>query len=41
MPPTGANKNYLPYILAALVSAGLIIAAVVIIKTKVLKGKAK
>ena len=41
MPPTGANKNYVPYIVAALVSAGLIIAAVVIIKTKVLKGKAK
>jgi hypothetical protein len=39
MPPTGENRNYLPYILATLVSAGLIIAAVIIIKRKVIGSK--
>lgn len=39
MPPTGANKNYLPYILAIIAAATLITAAAVIIKLKVIKSK--
>ena len=41
MPPTGQNKNYIPVIVSLIAAAGLIVAAVVIIKKNILKNNAQ
>lgn len=37
LPPTGANKNYLPIMAALLVAAGLMLVGVVLIRKSVIK----
>ena len=37
IPPTGANRNYIPVILAIIAATGLVVAAAIVIKKKVIK----